>query len=263
MKKSNAEVSIIMPAFNAATTIKKSIESVFQQTFRDWILIVVDDNSSDLTYSIVESYKKIDNRIILLKTPLHEKKGPYFPRNYGLKYANTRFIAFLDADDIWYKNKLELQIKLHKTHKVSMSCSAYRKNFKNRRLITITPPSISKKNIFLKNFIPMLTVIFDTNYLPNKEVLSFPAIPHEDYALWLKLYKNEILINCYTLTEPLAEYNVTSNSVSANKFISVYWTYGCFRFAGLSIIESFLYCIRCVIINISEKYISRILYIIK
>ena len=79
----------------------------------------------------------------------------------------------------------------------------------------------------------------------------------------MKLYKNEILINCYTLTEPLAEYNVTSNSVSANKFISVYWTYGCFRFAGLSIIESFLYCTRCVIINISEKYISRILYIIK
>ena len=73
-EKSNAEVSIIMPAFNAEKTIKKSIESVLQQTFKDWILIVIDDNSSDLTSSIVESYKKIDNRIILLKTPLHEKK---------------------------------------------------------------------------------------------------------------------------------------------------------------------------------------------
>ena len=59
MKKSNAEVSIIMPAFNAEKTIKKSIDSVFQQTYKDWILIVIDDNSSDFTYSIVESYKKI------------------------------------------------------------------------------------------------------------------------------------------------------------------------------------------------------------
>ena len=129
-KKNIAEVSIIMPAYNAERTIKKSIESVFQQTFKDWILFVVDDNSSDLTNSIIESYKKIDNRIILLKTPKHEKKGPYFPRNHGLKYANTRFIAFLDADDIWYSNKLEQQVKLHKTHKFSISCSAYRKNFK-------------------------------------------------------------------------------------------------------------------------------------
>ena len=262
-KKIKADVSIIMPAFNAEKTIKKSIESVFQQTYKNWILIVIDDNSSDLTYSIVESYKKIDNRIILLKTPLHKKKGPYFPRNHGLKYANTRFIAFLDADDIWYKNKLELQIKLHKTQNFSISCSAYRKKFKNRRLITITPPSISKKNIFLKNFIPMLTVIIDTNYLSNEKVLSFPAIPHEDYALWLKLFKNEILINCYTFTEPLAEYKVTSNSFSANKFISAYWTFGCFRFAGLSTIESFLYCIRCAIINVTDKYISTIFYKIK
>ena len=109
----------------------------------------------------------------------------------------------------------------------------------------------------------MSTVIVDTNYLANKEVLSFPAIPHEDYALWLKIYKNEILINCYTFNEPLAEIKVTSNSVTANKFISACWTYGCFRFAGLSIIESLLCCIRCIIINIKDKYISTIFYKIK
>ena len=60
----------------------------------------------------------------------------------------------------------------------------------------------------------MLSIL---NYLPDKQVICFPAIPYEDYALWLKLYKNEILINCYTFTEPLAEYNVTPNNLSANK----------------------------------------------
>ncbi|HAT8026754.1 glycosyltransferase family 2 protein, partial [Citrobacter rodentium] len=101
-------VSIIMPSFNSEHTISASISSVLQQTYTNWELLVCDDNSIDGTRSKVLEFA--DSRIKLLINEY--AKGAAGARNTSLKYASGRFIAFLDSDDIWGANKLEMQISM-------------------------------------------------------------------------------------------------------------------------------------------------------
>ena len=102
------EVSIIMPAYNAEKHIHDSILSVQNQTFKSWELIVIDDNSNDLTSSIVKQFTLTDERIFLVQ---HEQNlGTAASRNTGISIAKGRFIAFLDSDDLWLPEKLLKQI---------------------------------------------------------------------------------------------------------------------------------------------------------
>lgn len=98
-------VSIIMPVYNREVLIKRAIESVFRQTYQNWKLIVVDDNSSDHTHEVVEKYIKKDKRIQYIK--LNENKGPSHARNIGIMASESKYIAFLDSDDEWTEEHLE------------------------------------------------------------------------------------------------------------------------------------------------------------
>lgn len=100
------EVSIIIPAYNAAKTIHLAIESVIAQTFKDFELIIVNDGSTDTTFEVVNAFQ--DQRIILLDCP---NSGSYPSRNQGMTHAKGNLIAFMDADDLWLKHKLEAQVK--------------------------------------------------------------------------------------------------------------------------------------------------------
>lgn len=100
-------VSVIIPTYNRAKTIKKSIDSVLFQTYDDWELIIVDDGSTDETKELISSYK--DSRIKYYS--YESNKGVVYARNYGMKMANGNYIAFQDSDDIWHNDKLEKQIK--------------------------------------------------------------------------------------------------------------------------------------------------------
>lgn len=106
----NTSFSIIMPAYNAEKTIKRSIESILKQTYTNWSLVVVDDGSIDDTYSIVKEIAETDSRIIALK---QENKGPGFARNYAIDNSSGDYIAFLDSDDYWdpcFLSKIEEKI---------------------------------------------------------------------------------------------------------------------------------------------------------
>ena len=120
------QVSIIMPAYNAAKTIKKSIDSVLSQSFTDWELLVINDSSTDETVEIVSEYVKKDSRIKLLHTDKSVGK-PFYPRNIGIQNALGRFIAFLDSDDVWLSSKLEHQIPLFNDENVAIVFSYYEK----------------------------------------------------------------------------------------------------------------------------------------
>ena len=115
----NDKVSIIMPCYNSEKFIKDAIESVLKQTYQNWELIIIDDNSTDNSTIIVESYKRKDFRIKLLKNS-NNTRMPATPRNIGILSANGRYIAFLDSDDIWYPSKLENQIPLFKDEKCAV-----------------------------------------------------------------------------------------------------------------------------------------------
>lgn len=104
-------VSIIMPAHNSEQFIGMAIDSVRAQTYQNWELIVVDDNSTDSTCKIVEDYEHRDGRISLHNTKYHNGM-PSAPRNTGVDLAKGRFISFLDSDDLWTNTKLEEQVPL-------------------------------------------------------------------------------------------------------------------------------------------------------
>ena len=101
-------VSIIMPAYNCVDYIAESIRSVQNQSYRNWELIVADDNSTDGTVDTVRSMAADDNRIHLLETDIN--LGPAAARNRAINAAQGDYIAFLDSDDIWYPDKLSRQI---------------------------------------------------------------------------------------------------------------------------------------------------------
>jgi len=100
-----------MPAFNASKTIADSVKSVLAQVYINWELIIVNDGSKDDTKDIAESFQEKDNKIIILTLP--NNKGLSNARNEGCKFANGCFIAFLDSDDLWHREKLKRQITFH------------------------------------------------------------------------------------------------------------------------------------------------------
>ena len=118
------KVSIITPAYNAERFIEETIKSVLNQTYENLEMIIVDDCSNDNTESIVRKYMEIDNRIIYKK--LSGNSGAAVVRNEAMNIASGRYIAFLDSDDLWDKDKLELQIAFMKEKNIGFSFTGYR-----------------------------------------------------------------------------------------------------------------------------------------
>ena len=122
----NELVSIIMPSYNTASFISKTIESVLNQTYKNWELLVVDDCSTDGTDEIVSKYN--DKRIVYLKN--EKNSGAALSRNRALRNAKGKWIAFLDSDDLWHPTKLEKQIKFMKKMDISFRIPVTRKLMK-------------------------------------------------------------------------------------------------------------------------------------
>lgn len=215
-------VSIIMPAYNAEHYISESIDSVLEQSYTDWELIVVNDCSTDSTSKILKEYGAGDERIKAVN--LENNMGaPAGPRNIGVKLAKGQWIAFLDADDIWHKDKLKIQLEALQRSGAEF-CSTKMVNF-----ITGTPiplSDIGKENVaeisfrqqLIKFRTPTSSVIVKKDLLikhPFNESLSYKA--REDYDCWLKIHqdiKSSIKINA-----PLMGYRVIDGQISGNKLV--------------------------------------------
>ena len=224
----NNLVSIIMPAHNAAKTIVQSIESVLQQSYQQWELLVIDDCSTDETVSLVTSYAQKDARIKLLRTDKSVGK-PYYPRNVGIKNASGSYIAFLDSDDIWLPTKLEKQIPLFADKNVAIVFSYYEKfssdqvEEKTKRIVR-SPEQVSFQSALYGNPIGNLTGIYDTEKVDK---VYYEDVGHEDYVLWLTILKQGfIAINTNTVE---ARYRVAEKSVSSNKGKAALWTWNIYR----------------------------------
>jgi len=111
-------VSVIIPAYNRAHLIGRAIKSVLNQAYQDFELIIIDDCSTDNTDEVVREFQKKDNRIIYLKHD--QNKGGSAARNTGIKVSKSEYIAFLDSDDEWLPEKLEIQMEAILKQNVSM-----------------------------------------------------------------------------------------------------------------------------------------------
>lgn len=215
-QNNNNLVSIITPSYNSKNFISRTIESVQAQTYIDWEMIIVDDASLDNSSEIIESYCKKDRRVKFIR--LHVNSGTAVARNRAIKEAQGRYIAFLDADDIWLPTKLEKQLNYLISNNYKFTFSKYSLIDNKGQKISkelFFPKKVSYKKLLKSCFIGCLTVIIDKTVFND---ISMPNIRRgQDYALWLKLLKQIDYAYCYP--DILANYRILSNSLSRNKFV--------------------------------------------
>lgn len=208
-------ISIVMPSFNVGGMIIESINSVLNQTYNKWELLIIDDFSSDNTLSFVEEFAKQDFRIRYFST--NQNTGsPSQPRNIGIEQAKGDYIAFLDSDDIWLPNKLEEQLAFMQEHGYDFVYSNYEKmswDGKRENRIVKVKGSSSYRDILKTNEIPCLTVLLKKELLKD---VRFKSIPKEDYACWLDILKKGY--TAYNTGKVHAVYREAKQSRSGNKF---------------------------------------------
>lgn len=216
----NDKVSIITPSYNSEAFIAETIKSVQNQTYNNWEMIIVDDCSTDSTCKIVESFAEQDDRIKLIRQ--ENNSGAGAARTKAMRNSVGRFIAYLDADDIWYPEKLEKQVAFMNDHNYGFSCTSY-------EVINNDGEKLNKQVHMLKkvdyvgfltnNLLQTVGIMVDTKIV-DKECLVMPDIRRrQDAATWLQILKAGHY--CYGLDEVLAQYRRTANSLSSNKFKAV------------------------------------------
>jgi teichuronic acid biosynthesis glycosyltransferase TuaG len=212
-------VSVIMPAYNVAKTISESIQSVSDQSYKNWELIVVDDGSIDDTIAIAEAFKRKDDRIVVLK--LLKNGGLPNARNEGCKIARGEFIAFLDSDDLWRDEKLALQVQYHLQHKeIKISHTDYhffdesgihKRPFKYLVDLKKDKQGYLYPGICYKNTIGILTVMVEKNVLQEVGFFDASLKTLEDHDLWVRIAKkNEFGY----INKILATYRLSQGGIS-------------------------------------------------
>ena len=206
-------VSIIMPSYNTAKFITESIQSVISQTYTNWELIIVDDCSSDDTDEIVSKFN--DSRIKYFKN--EKNSGAAITRNLALTIAKGEYIAFLDSDDLWKKDKLQRQIGFMKSNNYSFTYTNYDRIDEDGNKIGILctgPKVVTKSKMYHYCYLGCLTVVYKRNENDTLQIKDIKK--NNDYAMWLQLCKK---YNCYLLEENLASYRVRKKSVSHDKLL--------------------------------------------
>lgn len=214
------KVSVVTPTWNSEKYIKKTIGSVQKQTYQNWEMIIVDDCSTDRTVEIVEEIAKSDSRVKIFRQD--KNRGAAKARTRSMRMATGRFIAYLDADDIWKPEKLDKQIAFMKMKKCGFSCTSYEVidddgNPKDKYIHML--PKVDYIGFLTNNLLQTVGIMVDTSIV-DKEYLVMPDIRRrQDAATWLQILKAGY--ECYGLDEILAEYRRTENSLSSNKFKAV------------------------------------------
>mgnify|MGYP000058275128 CR=1 FL=1 len=219
-------ISIITPIYNCAKLLPNTIECVLNQTYQNWEMLLVDDCTQDNSAEIINKYLKRDKRIKYFK--LTENSGAAVARNKALKESKGRFIAYLDADDMWKPEKLQRQLKFMLDNNYAFTCTDYEKITENGTSLNkiIKIPEKVNYDLFLRNtIIQTVGVMIDTK-LTGKKLLEMPNIRRrQDAATWCQLLKNGF--DCYECPENLSYYRVVNNSLSSNKFKAIrmnwYW----------------------------------------
>ena len=251
-------VSILTPTFNAEKFIRATIKSVQEQTYENWEMILVDDASTDNTVSIIEDFAQRDNRIKLFK--LSENRGNGFARNAALNKATGKYIAYLDADDLWFPSKLEKQIQFLNANNLHFTFSYYDSideegNNLNRRVESPNP--LIYKQLFFCNYVGNLTAIYDADYF-GKIILE-TSQKRQDWRLWLTILKQ--IKTAEVVPESLAFYRIRKDSISSSKFKLIKHNFGVYReFHRYNFMSSVLLMMRFLFIQliIKPKYIKKI-----
>ena len=227
------QVSIITAFKNSKRFIHEYIDMLLRQTHVSWVCYLIDDNSSDGSFSAARLLTRSDPRFRLISLPFRTKPGPSEARNYALSLVTTELVAFCDIDDLWHPRKLELQLKYHTQNTLDISVTSFSRFVDKaslQRLYQVMPPArITRSSILSRNPIPMSSVIIRNDLLAH----SFQHCPHEDYLYWISLFRSPQTIKYGCLRHTLMFYRVHDSNLSRNKLLMPFWTYAVFRRSGL------------------------------
>lgn len=259
-------VSVVVPNYNGAAYLRETLASVQAQTYPSWELIVVDDGSTDASADIVRACAARDSRIRLLALDRNYGR-PSIPRNFGIEAASGEFIAFLDADDLWHPQKLEIQLAFMEASGTRFISSAMRdfRNAESTRALAAstfdTPPAarkITHAALLRKNIIPTSSVVVDREIIRRHPFLRDPRYKAiEDYHCWLCIHQHEIACS-YKLAPELVYYRRTKASISRSKLDMLrknYLLYSEYTVAGRPLrLKRFGYLISYVYLSLVDRF---------
>lgn len=241
-----------MPAYNAAKTIRASIESVQAQTFQDWELIVIDDGSKDCTSDILREIASGDNRIRFLQN--EKNSGASYTRNRAVELAKGEWIAFLDSDDLWNPEKLEKQLKLTEQYPEMVVCytassfiddSGEPYGYVMPALEKITYEALLRKNLMSCSSVMVRASVMKNIKMPGDKI-------HEDYFVWLTILRKYNV--AYGINEPLLIYRLCKKSKSSNRVRSAKMLFLTYRKVGYGFINSLVMVWRYMFFSVNKRY---------
>ena len=247
----DVKVEIILPNYNSEKYLEETINSIINQTFKNWRLTIVDGNSNIETQNILKNYIDHSNiNIIRLK----KRKSAAFCRNLAIRNSKSDYIAFIDSDDIWYKEKLSKQINFMVKNKYYFTYTNYLP-FKSKEKIynlkEIHPEKIFTFEKFIRNTsIATSTMIVKKSSIGNKKFSNTKIC--EDYFFKCQILKK---VNfAYCLSENLMKYRIRKGSLQSNKIRNLYWIWYINKnYNKMSFLKNLL-SIFCISVNSIKKY---------
>lgn len=232
-------ISIITPVYNAARFLPETLASVRTQTLTDWEQILVDDGSTDNSVALIEETASRDARFRLLRTPRNQ--GPSAARNLAIQAARGRFIAFLDADDLWLPEKLARSVQWMTEHGFEFIYHDYRHiSFDGAHVgaLITAPEELDMRALHTRRGHGCLSMVIDRSMIPD---FRFPSedeyYHHEDFCAWLRLIKQGHI--GHRLPADLGRYRMSASSRSANKLVGAIDTWKIYRrFSKLSLLRA-------------------------
>lgn len=218
-------VSIIMPAYNCSKFIGTTLDSVRNQTYQNWEVIIIDDCSTDNTAEVVKEYIRKDSRIKYYR--LQQNSGAAVARNKAIDLANGKYMAFLDSDDIWFPEKLTKQINFMKKNNYGFTCTSYIKIDEEGKYLnrTIMAKPIRDYDGVLKTCPGNSTVIYNAEKLGKFKIPNIKK--RNDYVMWLQVIKKEKYL--YGISEPLGSHRIRTGAISSNKISLVKYHWKVYR----------------------------------
>ncbi|MFI0429735.1 glycosyltransferase family 2 protein [Mariniflexile sp. HMF6888] len=245
-------VSIITPMFNSEAYISETINSVINQTYTNWELLLIDDGSNDKTIAKANQFIAQKPNIKLLKNKAN--LGAAISRNKGVEASKGKYIAFLDADDLWKPNKLQTQIEFMEAQNCDVCFSSYEQIDETGKLLNKVIkalPELTYQKYLKSNYIGNLTGVY------NAKVLGKIKAPNlrkrQDWLLWLAAIKTSGK-PAKGIQESLAYYRIRKDAMSSNKINLLKYNYWVYRKGlGFSTLKSVYY----MLIFLNEHFLVK------